>query len=469
MLFNSVEFALFLPVVFLLYWLVFRGVRSQNLFVVAASYFFYGFWDWRFLGLIFVTTLTSFLGGLLIERGRRRLALWGNIAVNLGILCAFKYFDFFAHSFASVLRMAGMDADDVTLGLILPVGISFYTFQALSYVIDVYRGKMAPTHDAPAYFAFISFFPQLVAGPIERATNLLPQFARPRNFSYAQGVEGCRLILIGLFKKMVVADNCARVVVLIFDDYAHMGGLNLLLGAFLFSMQIYGDFSGYSDIAIGTARLFGIRLMWNFRSPYFARSPGEFWQRWHISLTSWFRDYIYIPLGGSRRGKARTAANTAVVFMLSGLWHGANYTFIAWGAWHAALMMPRIARGRKAMRGEPMLREVPLMGLTFLLVMLGWILFRADTVTQAVHYIGRMFTHITELTPALDRYAVTAVMWSCIMLAVEWVTRRRVQAFDFPVTGITGRRWVRLSIYVVTALVILSCHGYQETFIYFRF
>lgn len=469
MLFNSVEFALFLPVAFLLYWLAFRRVRSQNLFVIAASYFFYGFWDWRFLGLIFVTTLTSYLGGLLIERGWRRLALWGNVAVNLGILCVFKYFDFFAHSFASVLRLAGMDADDVTLGLILPVGISFYTFQSLSYVIDVYRGKMTPTHDAAAFFAFISFFPQLVAGPIERAANLLPQFSRPRSFSYGQGVEGCRMILVGLFKKMVVADNCARVVDVIFEDYMALGGADLLLGAFLFTMQIYGDFSGYSDIAVGTARLFGIRLMQNFRNPYFSRSIGEFWQRWHISLTSWFRDYIYIPLGGSHGSKTRTAANTALVFMLSGLWHGANYTFIAWGAWHATLMMPRIIRGKKSQRGETVFREVPLMGMTFIAVMLGWILFRADTITQAVHYIGRMVTHIADSPSIFDRYAVTAVMWSGIMLAIEWLTRRRAHAFDFSDTGITGHHWVRLSIYLVTTLVILCCHGYQEAFIYFRF
>lgn len=310
MLFNSFEFALFLPVVFLLYWFVFnRSLRAQNLFVVGASYLFYGWWDWRFLLLIAFTSLCSYASGLLIGRFRKRRGgeRWsravnaGNILLNLTILGVFKYYDFFAASFAELFGIA--DYDSLLLRIILPVGISFYTFQALSYSIDVYREKLAPTRDIVAFFAFISFFPQLVAGPIERATNLLPQFLRPRTFDTAQAVDGLRQALWGFFKKIVVADNCAILANGIFDNYENLSGGALVIGAVAFSFQIYGDFSGYSDIAIGISRLFGFSLMRNFNYPYFSRDIAEFWRRWHISLTTWFRDYIYIPLGGSRGSK----------------------------------------------------------------------------------------------------------------------------------------------------------------------
>lgn len=329
MLFNSFEFLIFLPIVFLLYWFVFKPLRWQNLFIVAVSYIFYGWWDWRFLILIAFTTLCSFASGIVLEKleGQRTKQKWvsaANITLNLLILCIFKYFNFFGENLAELFQLFGVEADWVTIDILLPVGISFYTFQALSYTIDVYQHKIKPTHDIVAFFAFISFFPQLVAGPIERATNLLPQFLVPRGFSYDKAVDGMRQILWGLFKKMVVADNCAVAVNLIFDEYQTLGGTHLFLGALFFTFQIYGDFSGYSDIAIGTARLFGVNLMRNFNFPYFSRDIAEFWRRWHISLTTWFRDYIYIPLGGSRCGKWKAMRNTLIIFLVSGFWHGAN-------------------------------------------------------------------------------------------------------------------------------------------------
>lgn len=351
MLFNSIEFAIFLPIVFLLYWFVFnRNLKVQNAFIVAASYFFYGCWDWRFLILIAFTSLCSWASGLLIEKyrslgkqGAAKAVNASNITVNLLILGVFKYYDFFATSFARAFL--GGNTDGILLHVILPVGISFYTFQALSYSIDVYRAKLAPTRDPVAFFAFVCFFPQLVAGPIERATNLLPQFQSSREFDYDTAVDGCRQMLWGLFKKVVIADNCALYVNKVFGNWQDQYGSTLLLAAILFAFQIYGDFSGYSDIAIGTSKLFGIRLKRNFNVPYFSRDIAEFWRRWHISLTTWFRDYLYIPLGGSRCSKPKIIRNTFIIFLVSGLWYGANWTFVAWGAYHALLFLPLILSG----------------------------------------------------------------------------------------------------------------------------
>ena len=378
MLFNSIEFAIFLPVVFLLYWFVFnRNLKLQNLFIVVVSYVFYGWWDWRFLFLIAFTSLCSYLSGILIEKYRdrpRRAKTVNvlNIVVNLLILGVFKYYNFFVTSFADLFL--GGKTDGLLLKVILPVGISFYTFQALSYSIDVYRGKMEATRDVVQFFAYVSFFPQLVAGPIERATNLLPQFAKPRTFDYETGVDGMRQILWGLFKKMVVADNCAVYVDQVFSSGQAHSGCTILLAAVFFAFQIYGDFSGYSDIAIGTAKLFGIKLMRNFNVPYFSRDIAEFWRRWHISLTTWFRDYVYIPMGGSRCSKAKIIRNTLVIFLLSGFWHGANWTFIAWGVYHALLFLPLILLGKNRKyrdvvaenRFFPTWKEASQMLLTFL-------------------------------------------------------------------------------------------------------
>ncbi len=478
MIFNSIEFLLFLPTVFVLYWFVFKplGRWWQNLFVVVASYVFYGWWDLRFLGLIALTTFCSYASGLAIERSRhKRRWVWGNVVLNLGILGMFKYYDFFAENMAHLLGSFGVTADDVTLNLVLPVGISFYTFQALSYTIDVYRQKLEPTKDIVAFFAFISFFPQLVAGPIERATNLLPQFLKDRIFSYPDAVDGMRMILWGLFKKMVVADNCASVVNTIFDHYTDFGGMQLLVGAVLFSFQIYGDFSGYSDIAVGTARLFGIRLMANFRTPYFSRDIAEFWRRWHISLTTWFRDYVYIPLGGSRVKKSKVARNTAVIFLLSGFWHGANWTFIAWGAYHTLLFQPLILSGKNrkykdnvaAGRHLPGVKDCLLILSTFALVMIGWVIFRATDISMAWGYVVRMFTHFDFSMNFMGKFAL---IWVAVMLAVEWAYRDRAYTLDMNGTkGLLRFTAVRWSLYACICIACLLFSGSQTDFIYFQF
>ena len=386
MLFNSIQFALFLPIVFLLYWFVFdrfiskskHQLRLQNIFIVVSSYVFYGWWDWRFLLLIAFTSFCSWGSGVLIGKAqtkkRAKTWMWLNIILNVGILALFKYYDFFVVEFAQLFHLS---TEGLLIKVILPVGISFYTFQALSYSIDIYRGKIEPTKDIVAFFAFISFFPQLVAGPIERASSLLPQFLKKREFDYDTAMEGIRQILWGLFKKLLIANNCAYAVDSVF--YLHsrtpIPGSDLLLAAILFSFQIYADFSGYSDIAIGTAKLFGIKLSRNFNNPYFSRNVSEFWRRWHISLMSWFRDYVYIPLGGNQRSKLRTIINVFVVFLLSGMWHGANWTFIVWGLYHAALFLPTVLMGRKSQsdivakgRILPSLKEMGQMFFTFCLV-----------------------------------------------------------------------------------------------------
>lgn len=479
MLFNSVEFLLYLPVVFLLYWFVFKPLRWQNLFVVVASYVFYGWWDWRFLLLIALTTFCSYLSGILLERheGKRSTQKWisaGNILLNLAILCLFKYCNFFGENLALLLRALGWKVDWVTLDILLPVGISFYTFQALSYTIDVYQHKIKPTHDIVAFFAFISFFPQLVAGPIERATNLLPQFLEARRFSYENAVEGMRQILWGLFKKMVVADNCALAVNGIFADYQVLEGSQLLLGAIFFTFQIYGDFSGYSDIAIGTAKLFGIRLMRNFNYPYFSRDIAEFWRRWHISLTTWFRDYIYFPLGGSRCGKWKTMRNTVVIFLVSGFWHGANWTFVCWGAYHALLFFPLLLLGKNRKytdvvakgRRLPSLKECVQMVVTFMLVVVGWILFRAETIHQAWDYLVCMVTKFHLSMPA---HGKDPLIYIAILLVVEWLQREKQFGLQLEEKGIFRYKAVRWAIYYIVFIATFLLAGKQEEFIYFQF
>ncbi len=430
------------------------------------------------LGLIFLITLVAYRAGIYIDRRgvsqhRRKAALAATVAVNIATLIAFKYYNFFAEGFIRLLHVAGMTADAPTLDLILPVGISFYTFQAMSYVIDVYRRRLPATHDAPAFFVFISFFPQLVAGPIERATNLLPQFLRPRRrFCYRRGVEGMQLILWGLFKKMVVADNCATGVNAIFADYQTAGTVNLWLGALLFTFQIYCDFSGYSDIAIGTAKLFGIDLMKNFNLPYFSSSIADFWKRWHISLTSWFRDYLYIPMGGNRRGAAKTVRNTAVVFLVSGLWHGANLTYVVWGAYHALLYIPHIVMRR---RGQPRSAQSRLpgyfrlslmMGCTFLLVMVGWVVFRAETVGKAFDYLKYMFC---SYVPAGNIGHRKALVWVAALIVIEWITRHKPNPLAASATGPWSHATVRWAGCIMLFLITLIFAGGQQEFIYFRF
>lgn len=484
MLFNSFEYLLFLPIVFLLYWFVFDyTLRSckhqllwQNLFVVIASYIFYGWWDWRFLILIAITTILSFLSGLGIEYARsqrgKKAVMIANIIVNLGILGIYKYYDFFAREFAELF---GIGSDFLLLHLILPVGISFYTFQALSYSIDVYRKQIQPTHDIVAFTAFLSFFPQLVAGPIERATNLLPQFQRKRHFDYAQAVDGMRQILWGLFKKIVVADNCATYVDTVFADISNQSGSTLILAAVLFTFQIYGDFSGYSDIAIGTAKLFGIKLMRNFNVPYFSRDIAEFWRRWHISLTTWFRDYVYIPLGGSRPDtsslspnslfassptgytKCIAVRNTFIIFLLSGFWHGANWTFVLWGAYHALLFVPLLLMGknRRYRDDNQTWSDIPKMVGTFLLVMVGWVLFRSPDILCFVDYLSGIWDSSLLSMPFVENALHLAVTGVAIafMLWMEW--RKQLP----------NRWWM----YYALTLAIWWFAGQDIDFIYFQF
>ena len=477
MLFNSIEFAIFLPVVFLLYWFVFnKNLKLQNGFIVVASYVFYGWWDWRFLGLLFFTSLSTYASGLLIEKFRgvpRKAKLFSalNIVINLLILGVFKYYDFFVTSFADAFL--GGKTDGLLLKVILPVGISFYTFKALSYSIDVYRGKQEPTRDVIQLFAYVSFFPQLLAGPIERATNLLPQFAKSRVFEYETGADGMRQILWGLFKKMVIADNCAAYVDNVFSSYQTQSGSTLLLAAVFYAFQIYGDFSGYSDMAIGTGKLFGFKTKRNFDIPYFSRDIAEFWRRWHISLTTWFRDYVYIPLGGSRCSKAKIVRNTFVIFLLSGFWHGANWTFLAWGAYHALLFLPLILLGKNRRYRDtvadgkwlPSLKETGQMLLTFFLVTIGWIIFRADNIGQAWDVITTVFSPSILSIPeasGITGFSVAIVL----MIIIEWIQRDKSHALAIESISF----WpVRCFIYIFIFLLILTLGGHAENFIYFQF
>ena len=399
MLFNSLDFAVFLPIIFFLYWFIFnKSLNWQNVLLLLASYIFYGWWDWRFLSLIVFSTLVDFFVGLIIHRiesvNKRKLLLGLSLFVNLGLLGFFKYYNFFIENWITAWAQLGINLEASTLKIILPVGISFYTFQTLSYTIDIYRKKINPTSNLIEFAAFVSFFPQLVAGPIERASNLLPQFKTNRVFSLELAQSGIYLIIWGLFKKMVVADTCAYFVNSIFETPESHTSSTLFLGAVLFAFQIYGDFSGYSDIAIGTARLFGFKLMTNFKFPYFSRDIAEFWRRWHISLSTWFRDYLYIPLGGSRKSFWLKLRNVFIVFLVSGFWHGANWTFIAWGALHALLFLPLfIVDKHRAYISETKVKTLEMFKIitTFLFVTFAWVFFRAESISDAAIYLEEIF------------------------------------------------------------------------------
>ena len=477
MLFNSATFLLFLPAAFAVYWAVRDSVRAQNLVVVVASYVFYGWWDWRFLLLIAFISAWSYAVGLVEmrrwERRPSKLLLAAGLAVNLGILGYFKYCDFCIDQAVALLNWAGMETGVHSLGVVLPVGISFYTFQALSYTIDIYRRQVRPTRDPVAFFAFISFFPQLVAGPIERASNLLPQFLRQRTFDYPRAVTGCRQMLWGFFKKMVVADNCAAVANAILNDPGQHNGLAVWVGLAFFAVQVYGDFSGYSDIAIGCARLFGIDLMRNFAYPYFARDIAEFWRRWHMSLTTWFRDYLYIPLGGSRCSRMRQVRNTFAIFLVSGLWHGADWTFVLWGVFHAALFLPLMLAGRNrrnlgstAASGCVSVRELGGIVLTDFLVIVGWAFFRAQDSTECARWFVAMLSPASwTAVRGIPHEFGTAIAAAIVLFSVEWLARFRQFALE-RVPGPTCVRWA-VYISIIAAIVLFAPVG--QSFIYFQF
>jgi D-alanyl-lipoteichoic acid acyltransferase DltB (MBOAT superfamily) len=478
MLFNSIEFAIFLPIVFFLYWFVInKHLKFQNAFLVMASYIFYGWWDWRFLSLIAFSTLLDYAIGRLLSNEentqKRKVYLWTSILINLGFLGFFKYYNFFLDNFIEAFTFFGMPISARALSIILPVGISFYTFQTLSYSIDVYKQKLKATKDLVAFAAFVSFFPQLVAGPIERASNLLPQFYTKRCFNYQKAVDGLRQILWGLFKKMVIADNCAVFVNTIFDNHQDYSGSTLVLGAVLFAFQIYGDFSGYSDIAIGTARLFGFNLMQNFAFPYFSRDIAEFWRRWHISLSTWFRDYLYIPLGGSRGSKLHQIRNVFIIFIVSGFWHGANWTFVIWGALNAFYFLPLLLTNNNRShlnivasdRTWPTLKEMALILSTFVLSTFAWIFFRAENVFHAMNYLKGIFNStlisIPEIRPTYLFMLIT------FFIIVEWFGRYNFYAME--AIGLKWQRTLRLSFYYSLIIIIFYYSRNEQTFIYFQF
>ena len=475
--FNSFDFAVFLPVVFLLYWfLVNRNLGWQNALIVIASYVFYGWWDHRFLALIAFSTVVDYTIALLMDAGterRRKCLLWLSVIVNLGLLGVFKYYNFFLESFVDAFALFGKHINTNTLNVILPVGISFYTFQTLSYSIDVYRRRLKPCRDFIAYSAYVCFFPQLVAGPIERASHLLPQFLATRRFDYSRAVDGLRQILWGLFKKMVIADNCARYATEAFDNHEAMTGSSLALGSLAFAFQIYGDFSGYSDIAIGTARLFGFDLKRNFAFPYFSRDIAEFWRRWHISLSTWFRDYLYIPLGGSRGPKWMQVRNVFIIFLVSGFWHGANWTFIIWGGLHALFFLPLLLLGRNRNHLEivangktfPTLRELLSMLLTFSLVTLAWVFFRAESVGQATAIIGEIFSPTLFKESKLIPESLSIIVG--VFLLVEWSGRQG--AYGIARTGLSWPKTLRWVFYLLIVSTIVLYSGEEKEFIYFQF
>ena len=433
MLFNSIDFALFLPIVWVLFWISKKNIRLQNIILLVASYIFYGWWDFRFLALIAISSLVDYLVGLQLAKNHKKRWLLLSLVVNLGMLGFFKYADFFAQSFADAFTFFGSEINPKRLNIILPVGISFYTFQTLSYSLDIYHQKIKPTKSLISFLAFVSFFPQLVAGPIERASKLLPQFEKLKKLDLNFMGKGLQQMLWGFFKKMVIADNCAILVDQVFNSPGDHNGWSLLLGAFFFAFQIYGDFSGYSDIAIGTAKLFGFRLSQNFAFPYFSRDIAEFWRRWHISLSSWFKYYLYIPLGGSKLGKTKALRNIFIIFLVSGFWHGANWTFIAWGAAHAFLFIPLfvLSKNRQNTQNDIRLSFVTIYKIltTFLLVSLAWILFRAQNLEQAFLIYKQIF-HFSNWGPSTYQNINTLLLMLGFLLVVEWMNKTEINPLE---------------------------------------
>lgn len=477
MLFNSVSYAIFLPVVFMLYWFFFKkNYRWQNILFLIASLYFYACWDWRFLFLLMFSILLDYFSSIQIEncKSKKQATFWLiiSIGINLGFLGFFKYYNFFVESFADLLRSFGFQPNIWTLKVILPVGISFYTFHGLSYIIDVYKKRIQAEKNFVDYALFVSYFPLLVAGPIERATHLLPQLKKPRFFNYEKAADGMRQILWGLFKKMVIADNCAPIVNEIFSNYEQEPASRLVLGAVLFAFQIYGDFSGYSDIALGTSRLFGIELLRNFAYPYFSRDIAEFWRRWHISLSSWFRDYLYIPLGGSKGGMWMKIRNTFAIFLVSGFWHGANWTFIIWGVLNALFFLPLLIRNKNRHNLEvvamgkliPSSRDIFSIVLTFTLTCLAWIFFRAETVKDAFMYIERIFSDSIIGIP--EQRPLKEFTFVLLMLVIEWINRTQEH-------GLEVKRyspWIRRMLYIIVVFAILRYANFgNNEFIYFQF
>jgi len=474
MLFNSLEFLIFFPCFFVLYWFVSnKKIKHQNLLILIGSYFFYGWWDFRFLALIILSTIVDYTVGLKIHEynnlPKKRLLLWFSIFFNLSVLGFFKYYNFFIDSWIDFVGLFGYELTSTwTLKIILPVGISFYTFQTMSYTIDIYRKEIVPSNNFISFAAFVAFFPQLVAGPIERAKNLLPQMLRKRKFNYNQSVSGLKLILNGMFKKVVIADSLAPIVDEIFINYSNLDGGILLLGSLYFSIQIYCDFSGYSDIAIGISKLFGFEIMSNFKFPYFSRNIGEFWRRWHISLSSWFRDYLYIPLGGSRKGRFSSIRNIFIIFTVSGLWHGANLTFVFWGLFHAILFLPsfffktnRKYRSTIVSEGKllPNYKDFYNIIITFSLVTFGWIFFRSESIIDAFKYIEIMILNFN-----IPMTYLSFLVHVILILILDW-NNRSCERFSINNYGIFKHPIYFIKLF----LVIIYFFQHSVNFIYFQF
>ena len=477
MFFNSLHFAIFLPIVFILYWVI--GAKSkinQNYILILASYYFYSCWDWRFLFLLVFSTLLDYVSGMKIEKSQtpfeRKMWLWICVTINLGFLGVFKYYNFFASSFAELVHSFGFTASPILLKLILPVGISFYTFHGLSYIIDIYYKRIKAEKNFVDYSLFVSYFPLLVAGPIERATHLLPQLKVNRKFEFNKAKEGIYQIVWGLVKKVVIADSCAIYANEIFNHYNSMNSWSLILGAIYFAFQIYGDFSGYSDIALGTSKLFGIDLLRNFNYPYFSRDIAEFWRKWHISLSSWFRDYLYIPLGGSKGSKLFQVRNTFIIFLVSGFWHGANFTYVAWGLINALYFLPLLLlnQNRKNVADFTLgfnfdsVRKLLNILSTFALTCIAWIFFRSKTITDAFLYIKRMFENQKFSTEyfRIERYSNELLALVLIFVIIEWNNRTKLE----PISGKWS--WLKLSL-CLAAIVALGIFSDYKEFIYFQF
>jgi D-alanyl-lipoteichoic acid acyltransferase DltB (MBOAT superfamily) len=477
MLFNSFSYLIFLPIVFIIYWAINNNLKLQNLFLLFASYFFYAFWDYRFLFLLVFSTFLDFISGKLIFRSKNQIEkkswLLISVIINLGFLGVFKYFNFFTESFSELFSNFGIKINPFTLKLILPVGISFYTFHGLSYVIDIYKNRFKPINDFVSYSVFVCFFPLLVAGPIERATHLLPQITTKRVIDYNSFVDGLRQILWGLVKKIIIADSCASYVNMIFGNYSYYNGSSLFLGAILFAIQIYGDFSGYSDIALGSAKLFGINLLRNFSYPYFSRDIAEFWRKWHMSLSSWFRDYVYIPLGGSKSELIIKIRNTFIIFLLSGFWHGANWTFIFWGLINAIYFLPLLLLNKNRNYSDivatgrvfPTFKEFFQILSTFFLTTFAWIFFRSNNIHSAFEYISKIFSNTFFEKPInIDLKLSIAIF---IFLVLEWFGREHIHPLQIFVKR--SPKFIRWSIYYILILGLYLFRGTEQTFIYFSF
>ena len=477
MFFNSLSFAVFLPIVFLLYWFVFnKSKQKQNFLLIIASYYFYSCWDWRFLFLLIFSTALDYFTALRIERSNSLISkkqwFWLSVIINLGFLAVFKYYDFFAVSFSNFLQGLGLQANPLLLKLVLPVGISFYTFHGLSYIIDVYKDRIKAETNFVDYSLFVSYFPLRVAGPIERATHLLPQVKVKRNFNYFQAKEGIHQILWGLIKKIVIADSCAQYANAIFDNYENMNSLSLVLGSVYFAFQIYGDFSGYSDIALGTSKLFGINLLKNFDYPYFSRDIAEFWRRWHISLSSWFRDYLYIPLGGSKGSVWIRIRNTFIIFLVSGFWHGANWTFIFWGFLNAVYFLPlllgsknRVNLGNiEALSVTSGVKTFLQIATTFSLTCFAWIFFRAESISEGFGYAKRMFLNqkLDFQYLIIERYNYELLIMIFLFVIFEWMNKYKLEPFS----GKYSYPKIALGLIV---LLLFGVYTEYKSFIYFQF